>query len=156
MEIHHKKEVKKMDSNGTFHTIKEYLFANKSSDFAVLFLNSIYDQIRQHKVVTILAPTDEALARLAKLANMSVDDIVKYKEGRTILDNHISSHQFHPRTCSLYVAINGTRYDNSERDINALDIKSFLDIRYVRVYIVNKILCLDEQLEALRIASAKK
>lgn len=132
-----------------FHEIKQILFANNASNFAVLFFDSIYEKIKNREIVTIFAPSDSALDRLSKATTKSVEDIAKLPAGRVIFTNHLSSSQLNMRGFPTYTAVNGTKFGTSIQDLDRLEFKSYDKIDYITIRVMDRIIHQGRQIEDL-------
>lgn len=140
----------------TYRQIKDFLFANGASDYAVLYLPSVYNDIVNGNIKVIFAPIDEALGRLAKAVGKPIDDMAKIPEGKYILNNSISYAGLNKSGYPVYMAINGVKYGNTVADLNKLDSRSAMKFGNISVAAINKVIADPDQIDKLKAAIARQ
>lgn len=134
--------------------LEQFLITNGAGDYLGYFLKSMYPRIRSGEIVVILAPIDDALGRLVSRSRKSLDQISNSEEGRTILENFLSSTpikqtQAKELRSPAYLAINGAHLATAA-DLDKLNYTASVKFGNLFVETVDGIIKMPNQLEALQ------
>jgi hypothetical protein len=137
--------------------INDFLANNNARLFAYTWGTLLREKrgLRNFKETMILAPSDNALHELTRISNRTWQEIFNTREGRDILENHISVEPTQ-KEWPMFTAINNTKYGNGPADLDALRPSASIVVdegfsrTKIPIIIINQVILHDDQLAKLK------
>lgn len=129
------------------YDLEQFLIKNGASIYLHFFLKSMYSRIISGEIIIIIAPIDTALIRLINKSSKSIEQITNLPEGRTMLENFLSSTPIQSQF-PVYTAINGAFLETAE-DLNKLNYITHIQLGNLFIETVDGIISMPGQLDRL-------